>query len=443
MEHNSHLLKPKLNADYPLIASGQGIYLYDQQGRRFLDGCSGAVTATIGHGVPEIVAAMQAQASQVAFVYRSQFSSAAAEALATRLARLAPGDLEWVSFVNSGSEATEMALRLALQYWRERQRPAKTRVLSRQISYHGITLGALSLSGHSARRSHYEALLHDFAVAPPAYCYRCPFHLHPQSCQLACANDWERIFAQFDPETIAAVIVEPIVGAAGGAIPAPKGYLGRLRELCDHHEILLIADEVMTGLGRTGDWFACAHDGIVPDLLVLGKGLGAGYAPMAAVLVREPLVATLRNGSGMAGSGHTYSSNPLSAAICLAVLDYIEQHDLLRAARERGAELRAGLERLQQRYAWIGDVRGRGLLLGVELEADRLTQRSGATTADLLPRLVQLVFDHGLLIYPAGIPGQIQAVLVAPPLVISPAQVDELLALLDTTFAALETELGG
>jgi adenosylmethionine-8-amino-7-oxononanoate aminotransferase len=435
------VLRPELDRTYPLVERGEGVFLYDESGRRYLDAASGAVVANIGHGVEAIAAAMADQARRVAFSYRTQFSSRPLEELARRIAAIAPGDLEFSVFTNSGSEATEAALRLALQYWREVGRPEKTHVVSRHMSYHGMTLGALSMSGHPGRRAGLEPLLHQFPAVPPAYCYRCPLGLSPDTCATRCAEEWETAFVAAGPETVAAAIVEPVVGAAGGAVPAPDGYLARLREICDRHEVLLIADEIITGFGRTGTWFGCDHDGVVPDLLVVGKGISAGYVPVAAVIARRHVVDAIERGSGVGVFSHTYSGFPLGAATCLAVLDYLDEHDLVTAARDRGAELRAGLEAVAARHPIVGDVRGRGLLLGLELVADPRTKRRFPVEAQVARRLVDLSFERGLILYPAGTPPAGDAVLVTPPLTISRAEIGELLELLDAALTELELEL--
>jgi adenosylmethionine-8-amino-7-oxononanoate aminotransferase len=435
------LLKPESRRAYPLVARGEGIYLFDVDGRRYLDASSGAVICNIGHGVREVVDALAEQAKRVAYVFRTQFTSEPAEQLALRLAQLAPGDLTGAFFTNSGSEATEAALRMSLQHWREIGRPEKTLVLSRHMSYHGLTLGALSLSGHPARRAGLEILLHDFPRVVPAYCYRCPLGLQPDSCAVACADDWERAIVDAGPENVAAVFAEPVVGAAGGAVPAPPGYLRRLREICDEYEVLFVADEIMTGFGRTGAWFGCDHEGVVPDILVVGKGMSAGYVPVAGIVVREPISDAVDAGSGKTIFGHTYSAFPAGAAACLAVLDYIEEHDLVTAARLRGGELRAGLEGLAARHPIIGDVRGKGLLLGLEVVANREHRTRFDPSLQVAQRLVDCALERGLILYPAGTPPAGDAVLVTPPLTIEPAQVRELVALLDDALTDLEHDL--
>ena len=438
---SSNLLKPRLGRAYPEVSHGEGVYLYDSIGLRYLDGSSGAMTANIGHGVAEVADAIAEQARKVAFTFRAQFTSGPAEELAKRICSIVPPPLESVFFVNSGSEATEYAIRAAQQFWREKGRPEKLAVLGRQRSYHGMTMGALSVSGHENRRADYGALLHPLANAPSAHCYRCPFSLSPDSCALECATGWENVIALHGPENIAAVIVEPIVGAAAGAVPSPPGYLKILREICDRHEILLIADEVITGFGRTGDWFAFEAEGIIPDMVLTGKGTSAGYTPMAAVIMTDFIVDAIRDGSTVAPFGHTFSGNPLGAAACIAVLDYVERNQLLANARHAGEQLRIGLESLAQRYSFMADVRGRGLLLGFEMVADRHTRQSLQVPGGAAAMLVGLCEDEGLILYPAGTGELNNAVIVAPPLTIAENEVEDLLDRLNRALAALEYQI--
>jgi adenosylmethionine-8-amino-7-oxononanoate aminotransferase len=438
-----YVIHPWLDRVPPIAVRGEGLYLYDEEGRRYLDGCSGAVSSNIGHGVPEVLEAMHAQAQRLTFAFRSQFGNRPAEALAERLGALAPGSLRWLFLVNSGSEATELAAKMALQHWQERGRPEKTHVLSRRISYHGITLGALSMSGHALRRSRFEALLaKDAGVATP-YCLRCPLSLAYPSCELACADDLQTHIDALGADHVAAFIAEPVVGASGAAITPPHEYYARIRAICDANDVLFIADEVMTGMGRTGAMFAVEHYGVVPDLLVLGKGLGAGYTPVAAVMASDELMEPIRQGSGAVLYGHTLSFNPLSAATALAVLDYVEKHDLVRNARERGDQLMNALKTLAARHPVLGDVRGLGLLVGLELVADGSLAPFPPET-NVTGRLVRHAFDRGLLIYPASgaLEGAGDAVMIAPPLTIGAAEVDALVGMVDGAVGALERELG-
>ncbi|WP_047154871.1 aspartate aminotransferase family protein [Aneurinibacillus tyrosinisolvens] len=444
MNEQSHVIKPLLGKTYPTVSYGMGVYLYDTDGKAYMDGCSGAVTANIGHGVQKVIDAMNEQASKVSFTYRSQFTSEAAEKLATKLAGWAPGDLNYVFFVNSGSEATETAMKIAIQYWQEQGRTGKNKVLSRWMSYHGITMGALSMSGHVLRRKRFVPLLEDYPAIEPPYCYRCPFNSSYPSCDLLCANQLEAAILRTGADNIAAFIAEPIIGAAGGAVTPPPYYYQRIKDICDKYEILFIADEVMTGNGRTGKPFGINHWNVTPDLMALGKGMSAGYTPMAATIVSEKIIDVIRNGSKSIMSGHTYSANPQSAAISLAVMEYIEENNLIQAAEEKGSRLLAGLEKLAEKHGIVGDVRGKGLLCGLELIKERRTKEPFPLQLGVTERLIGKAMKNGLLIYSAsgGMNGKAgDAVIVAPPFVITEQEIDELLGMLDRSLGQLTEEL--
>lgn len=433
----SALLKPIVDKHYPTVAYGKGVFLYDTEGKEYLDGSSGAMTASIGHGLEEISEVAQKQARCVAFAYRSQFTNTPAEDLAKKLTELAPGDLNWAFFVSSGSEATEFAIRAAVGHWREKNQPDKVKILGRHISYHGMTMGALSLSGHPARRTDYGSLLHPFPVTPAAYPYRNSFpdeseHEYAERA----AREFEEAIIKEDPRTVAAIIVEPIVGAAGGVLVPPAGYLKKLREICDRLNILLIVDEVITGIGRTGDWFASLHEDIVPDLLLLGKGLSGGYTPMAGVLLRQHMVETLRDGTGVAPFGHTFSGNPLGCAVCVGILDFFERKGVLENVKKRGFQLQKGLEELSNRFNFMADVRGRGLLWGFEFVTDKKSKKAPNPEYEISQKFVEKCLSEGLIVYPAGIAPLNNAILISPPLVISEG---ETILLLERLEKALET----
>jgi adenosylmethionine-8-amino-7-oxononanoate aminotransferase len=431
-----YLIKPVLDRHYPTAMRGGGIYLYDEQGKRYIDAASGAVTASIGHGVREVVDAMREQAEKVSFVYRSQFTSEAAEALAEKLSELAPGDDGyWSFFVNSGSEATETAMKIAIQHWQEQGRASKLKVLSRRMSYHGITLGALSMSGHALRRRRFVPILQELPVVAPAYCYRCPFHRAHPGCGLECAEDLERAIKRIGAEHIAAFIAEPIVGAAGGAVTPPDGYFRRIKDICERHEVLFIADEVMTGIARTGKMFAMEHWGVEPDIIALGKGMTAGYTPMAATLVRDNVMEPILRGSKAVMSGHTYSANPQSAAVSLAVLKYIEDNDLARAAEEQGSYLHARMRALSDRFDIIGDVRGKGMLQALEFVQDRGTKMMFPAALGVTAKVVETAFEKGLIVYPAAgaLDGEGDAVIAAPPITITREEIDTAVEVLADT----------
>lgn len=445
MDHESHVIQPSLLKEYPLVSHGKGIYLYDSEGKRYLDGCSGALVVNIGHGNLDIVRAMREQASKVCFTFRGQFANRPAEELAALLADLAPGDLNRVFFVNSGSEATEMAIKIAIQYWQERGCFTKNRVISRWMSYHGITLGALSVSGHRARRRRFAQLLLDGPVAPPPYCYRCPLGQRYPDCRLLCAGELERAIQLIGPENIAAFIFEPVIGASGGAVVPPDGYNEKIAEICRRYDVLLIADEVMTGFGRTGRMFAVEHWGVVPDIMAIGKGLSGGYAPIAATMVGERIFRTIAAGSGAITSGHTFSANPLACAVALAVVRYLLAHRLVEKAGRSGRYLEKKLRRLARKHPLIGDVRGRGMMWGVELVKNRFTGEPFAGELNVTGTVIDRAMQNGLIIYNAdgAFAGpQGAAFMVAPPLTITRKEIDVLIELLDLTLRQVGEQLG-
>ncbi|MFE4352105.1 aspartate aminotransferase family protein [Peribacillus butanolivorans] len=438
----NHLIKPILDHNYPTVSHGKGIYLYDTDGKQYIDGSSGAVTASIGHGVLDVVEAMTEQASKVSFAYRSHFTSEAAETLAEKLSELAPGDLNWSFFVNSGSEATETAMKIAIQHWQEKGFERKNRIVSRWTSYHGITMGALSMSGHVPRRKRFVPLLEDFPSISAPYCYRCPYE--SSGCKLQCANELETSIQRLGSENIAAFIAEPIIGASAGAVTPPDGYYQRIKEICERYDILFIADEVMTGIGRTGKMFAMEHWGVTPDIIALGKGMSAGYTPIAATLVSDRVMEPILKGSKSIMAGHTYSANPLSAAVSLEVLAYIERMNLVQAAEEKGQYLLEKLHGLAERFDIIGDVRGKGLLLGLEFVSNRSSKTPFDLQDGITTRIVNKAFEKGLLIYPAsgaieGIAGD--AVIISPPLVITNEEIDSLVKILEASVEELQHEL--
>ncbi|WP_408640720.1 aspartate aminotransferase family protein [Salipaludibacillus keqinensis] len=440
----SYLIKPFLDQEYPIADYGKGIYLYDNEGKEYIDGSSGAVTASIGHGVLEIADVMKEQAKKVSFVYRSQFTSEPAEKLAEKLKDWAPGDVNWSFFVNSGSEATETALKVAIQYWQEKGKPSKIKILSRWMSYHGITLGALSMSGHVGRRARFTPLLEDFPSVNPPYCYRCPFHKTYPECQLMCAEELETTIRRIGADHIAAFIAEPIIGASGAAIVPPEGYYQRIRDICDKYEVLFIADEVMSGIGRTGKAFAINHWQVQPDMIAVGKGLTGGYAPLAATMISDRIMAPIESGSKLIMSGHTYSANPQSTAVGLAVLEYMEKHQLVKRSEKMGTLLLEKLHNLKQKYPIIGDVRGKGLLTGVEFVSNIFNKIPFASEVSVSKILIKKCMDKGLLVYPAsaGIEGHGgDAVLIAPPLVIEKEQLEQLIKIFEEAVKELQIEL--
>ncbi|MFB3166273.1 aspartate aminotransferase family protein [Neobacillus sp. 179-C4.2 HS] len=440
----TYLIKPSLDDTLPMIDYGKGVYLYDREGKKYLDGASGAVTANIGHGVSEILEAMQEQAKKISFVYRSQFTSEAAEKLAEKISSLTPGDLNWCFFVNSGSEAVETAMKMAIQYWQEKGIQTKTKVLSRWVSYHGITLGALSLSGHTGRRARFVPLLEDFPVINPPYCYRCPYSLRAPSCGFLCAQELEHAIKRIGAQHIAAFIAEPVIGAAGGAITAPKDYFKVIKKICDENDILFIADEVMTGFGRTGSMLAMEQYEVIPDIVALGKGMGAGYAPIAAALASEKVIEPILAGTKVVMSGHTLSANPQSCAVSLAVLEYLEKNKIVSEVESKGEYLMNLLLQLKNQYSFIGDIRGKGLLLGIEFVEDAANKTPFPRNAQITQTIIALAKEKGLLVYPAGagIDGvNGDSIIVSPPLTITKSEIEELVSLLAETFEGFSKQM--
>lgn len=443
MVKNSFLIKPMMGEIYPVINYGKGVYLFDMEGKKYLDAASGAVTANIGHGTEEIIEAMQEQAKKVSFVYRSQFTSEPAEKLAKKIAELIPGDLNWSFFVNSGSEATETAMKMAIQYWQEKGVQTKTKVISRWVSYHGITLGALSMSGHTGRRARFVPLLEEFPIINPPYCYRCPYYLEAPTCNYMCAEELETAIKRIGAEQIAAFIAEPVIGAAGGAIAPPKDYFKTIKKICDKYEILFIADEVMTGFGRTGTMLACEHWDVIPDIVAFGKGMGAGYAPIAAAVASEKVMEPIMAGSKSVMSGHTLSANPQSCAVSLSVLEYLEKYKIISEVENKGTYLKNLLEKLKNQYPFIGDVRGKGLLLGIEFVMNQSDKTPFPRNELVTQKMIALAKERGLIVYPAGagIDGMNgDSIIISPPLIISKREIEEIVSILKDTFQAFLNE---
>jgi len=442
----AHLFPRNLKTEYPVAVRAEGVWIYDSAGKKYLDGCGGAVVCSIGHGVAEIADVMTRQAKRLAFAHSSQFITQETIGLADRVVALAPGDMKKsgrVYFVSGGSEAIETAIKLARQYHVESGRPGKSKIIARWQSYHGSTMGALSVTGNVARRELYTPLFVPMPHIPPCYCYRCPYGLKYPACDIACIEDLERTIHQEGPATVAAFIAEPIVGATLGAVPAVEGYWKRAREICSRHDVLLIADEVMTGVGRTGRNFAVDHWGVVPDMIVVGKGLSGGYTPLGAVIARGFIAEAIAKGRGHFEHGFTYSANPLSAAIGSAVLDYVQRNRLIARAARLGKRLGEKLDGLR-RHRIVGDVRGLGMMWGVELVKDRKTREPFPATLKVSRRLDDACVQEGLLIYPGsgtreGRDGD--HFIVAPPFTITRSEMDDLVARLDRALTAIEKSL--
>ena len=427
----------------PVVARAEGIYFWDRDGKRYIDGSSGAMVSNIGHGNPRVLAAMRRQMEQATFAYRLHFENEAAETLARRIAGRMPAGLDRVFFVSGGSEAVESCLKLARQWALATGQDSRWKVVSRYPSYHGATLGALAVTGYAPMTQPFAPMMREMPKIPAPTCHLDRDNLDDEARGLRYAEMLrEKILAE-GPESVLAFIMEPVGGASTGALVAPDSYYARIREICDEFGILLILDEVMTGVGRTGTFIAAEHWNLRPDLIALSKGFAAGYAPLGAMVADRRLVDPVLDKGGFI-HGYTYAGNPLACAAGLAVLEEIETQDLMGNATRMGALLKQGLNALMARYPWIGDVRGLGLLLAFELVADRATMQPLPKELNAHSRLVELAYERGLIIYSRRTRGGLEGdhFMVCPPMIVTEAEVAEILALLDDSLAAFAAEAG-
>jgi adenosylmethionine-8-amino-7-oxononanoate aminotransferase len=436
-----HVFHRSASAQYPTAVRGQGIYLFDGEGRRYVDACGGAAVSCLGHSHKEIVAAIAEQTAHLEFVHTGFFTTDAAEELASVMAAQSPGTLDRVWFTGSGSEAVEAALKLARQYHLERGDVARSRVIARKQSYHGNTLGALAAGGSLWRRIPYEPLLIDVSVVDPCFEFR---FSEPGETSEAygrrVAQSLEDELVRLGPDTVIAFLAETVVGATAGAVPPAGDYLRHIREICDRYGVLLILDEVMCGSGRTGTFLSCEQDGVVPDIVTLGKGLGAGYQPIGAVMCTSQVYDAVACGSGALKHGQTYNAHPVGCAAGLAVQHIIARDRLLSRVDEAGDRLKVLLHSRFGNHPNIGDIRGRGLLLAMELVADRETNVPFDPALAMHQRAKADAFERGLLIYPGG--GTIDGragdhILLAPPYNVTDDELDMIVDLLAQTVESI------
>ncbi|WP_299925772.1 aspartate aminotransferase family protein [uncultured Pelagimonas sp.] len=438
----SHVFSRHTQNPPPVVSHGDGPYLYDKEGKAYLDGSGGAAVSCLGHSDPHVATAIRAQIDRVAFAHTGFFTSDPAEALADKLIQHAPEGLDRVYFVSGGSEAVEAALKLARQYFLEIGQPNRTRIIARQQSYHGNTLGALATGGNAWRREPFAPLLMEVSHVSACYAYR------GQHCGETEAEYCDRLIAELEheidghgAETIMAFVAEPVVGATLGAVPPVANYYKRIREICDRHGILLILDEVMCGMGRTGTLFASEQDGISPDICTVAKGLGAGYQPIGAMLCSGKIYDAIAQGSGFFQHGHTYIGHPVACAAAGAVLERLIDQSVLSKVTALGDGLRARLEDRFGQHPHVGDIRGRGLFLGLELVRDRETKATFDPSLGVNAQLKKATFANGLICYPMG--GTVDGrngdhVLLAPPFILQDAQLDELVDKLDLALQSID-----
>ncbi len=437
----SHVFPRHSRNQPPIVAGGEGCYLIDTTGKRYLDGSGGAAVSCLGHGDAEVTAAIKAQLDRVAFAHTGFFTSEPAEALADLLIEHAPPGIERVYFVSGGSEATEAAIKLARQYFVEKGEPKRGRLIARKQSYHGNTIGALSAGGNEWRRAQFAPLLLDVSHIDPCFDYRhrLPDET-PEAYGLRAAQALEDEILRLGPETVMAFMAEPVVGATSGAVPPAPGYFKHIREICDRYGVLLILDEVMCGMGRTGTLFACEQDDVAPDIVCIAKGRGAGYQPIGAMLCSGTIYDAIAGGSGFFQHGHTYIGHPTATAAGLAVVQAILGRNLLPRVQAQGEKLAASLTDRFGQHPHVGDIRGRGLFRGIELVADRETKAPFDRARGIAAKLKAATFEAGLICYPmAGtIDGALgDHILLAPPFIIEDAQIEELTDKLETAMRSV------
>jgi adenosylmethionine-8-amino-7-oxononanoate aminotransferase len=428
----------------PVGLKGDGVYLIDANGTRYFDGSGGAAVSCLGHSDPDVINAIKTQLDSMAFAHTSFLTSEPAEALAVLLIEHAPAGLDRVYFVSGGSEAVEAALKLARQYYVEIGQAKRSKIIARRQSYHGNTLGALAVGGNAWRRAQFAPLLIDVSHIAPCYAYR---EQHSDESEidfgLRLANELEAEILRLGPDEVMAFVAEPVVGATLGAVPAVKGYFERIRKICDQYGVLLILDEVMCGMGRTGTLFASEHDGISPDICTIAKGLGAGYQPIGATLCSKTIYDAIENGSGFFQHGHTYVGHPVACAAGLAVVDKLTS-GLVDGVTAKGEMLQDMLRAALGQHPLVGDIRGRGLFVGVEFVKDRDTKACLDPSLKFNAHLKKAAFAQGLICYPMGgtVDGQHgDHVLLAPPFISEPDHLAEVVDKLTAAFDDVTTQL--
>ncbi|MFZ0810905.1 MAG: aspartate aminotransferase family protein [Bradyrhizobium sp.] len=438
----THILHRAANANMPVAVGGKGIELFDQNGNSYIDASGGAAVSCLGHGHPDVIAALHKQLDKLAYAHTGFFTTEVAEQLADRLVETAPEGIDHVYLVSGGSEAIEAALKMARQYFVEKGEPQRRHIIARRQSYHGNTLGALATGGNAWRRAQFRPLLIETHHIDPCYAYRWQEPGESDADYAArAAQGLEDKILELGPDQVIAFVAETVVGATSGAVPPVADYFKRIRAICDRYGVLLILDEVMCGMGRTGTLHACEQDGVAPDLMAIAKGLGGGYQPIGAVLLTQRIHEAFANGSGAFQHGHTYMGHPVAAAAALAVQEVIRRDGLIANVMKMGARLE---ERLKERFGqhpFVGDIRGRGLFWALELVSDRASKQPFDPAAKLHARVKREAMARGLMVYPMG--GTVDGVngdhvLLAPPFIVDAPQVD---AIVERLGAALDAGL--
>ena len=442
----NRIFQRQIKAKMPMAVAGEGVYLIDSNGKRYLDASGGAAVSCLGHGDEDVIQAIQNQAKNLAFAHTGFFTSGPAEELAEIMIADAPTGIEWAYFVSGGSEAVETAIKMARQFFTIIDQPERRNIIGRRQSYHGNTLGALSVGCHQKRRAPYQPLLFDTHHISPCFAYRDKNDGESDvDYGQRVAGELEDKILELGADTVCAFIAETVVGATLGAVPAVEGYFKRIREICDKYGVLLILDEVMSGMGRTGSLYACEQEGISPDLICVAKGLGAGYQAIGATLVSDRVHQAFRDGPGFFQHGHTYLGHPTACAAALAVQKAIKSRDLIDAVKAHGEFLNNALMERFGNHHHIGDIRGRGLFRGLELVRDRATKEPFDPALKIHARIKTIAFSEGLICYPDG--GTIDGekgdhVLLAPPFIISEPEIGEIVEKLEHSIDAAIVEAG-
>ncbi len=441
----SNVFYRSLKKNYPVIEKGEGVFVWDTEGKRYLDGASGCLVTNIGYGVEPVGEALKKEAMKTGFSHGTIFSNKPQEEMAELVTELAPKEVNHAYFVSGGTEANETAFSFAIQYHRQKGNDKKCKIIGRRLSYHRSSFATLSAAGNVQRRSMYSPLVMSFPIVPAPHCYRCYCGLTYPDCGVLCAHELERTILAEGPENVAAFILEPVIGTSAAASVPPDKYIQLVRQICDKYDVLMITDEVLCGYGRSGRYLAMDLWGTTADIVTLGKGLGGGYTPLAAVLLHDKIYEVFKNNWGKFIHGYTYQGNPVSCAAGIAVNQFIRNNNLFEQVEGRGEKLKGKLNRLAEKYELIGDVRGIGLLLGLELVKDRESKESFPASMSVAERAREKAMDEGLMVY-TGVGGTADVIprdylIIAPPFTIQEDEMDYLIDALDRTLNKITNEL--
>jgi len=444
MSKDNHVLSVMMNHAYPVIERGEGIYLVDEDGKRYIDSAGGPLLCSLGFSNAEFADVIRDQTAKLSFAYRLHSTTRILEEAAAGICEISDGAFDKVFFVSGGSEAVEAVVKIARTYQVERGKPEKHKVISRWLSFHGSTNGALSLGGHLTRKKLFEPMLKDGYHIPAPYCYRCPYGQKEGSCDFSCAKALEAEIINQRPETVSAFIIEPLSGSTLAAAHPGKEYFKIIREICDKYDVLLIFDEVMTGMGRTGTWFAYQQFGVVPDLIALGKAISGGFYPAGAACCSAKVADAMQKGSGIFPLGHTWAGNPVVCSVVVKNLAYVREHDLLAKVKANSVLLEKGLQALAGKHKIIGNIRGKGLMMGVELVKDRATKEPFNPAHHMWFMLEEEGLKHGMFMHAISpcVPYASDMVLFGPPFISSPDEIAKIVELFGKSLDGLEARFG-